>query len=417
MQRLTYSLPRVLTKPKHVKDVFRDSDKHSKAMDNNSGYLMNQLLGQCVGLISGRSWKTLRAAVEGPFLQSSSKYQLPMIINRTRGYLDGLATTSNLDQGLLHPVRDLKMLPFWIIADMLYGTLSDQMETELREMAPRREELFKYVIKGGATRFHWTQILPSKANRELKRFNTEWRVFNKKAYERARAEGAKAPIFDMFENVKCGRVSEEQILQTLDEILFANLDVTMGGLSWNLVFLAANSRVQQKLLDEILKGTGPGTGEDPAGTNSYLLSSSTFLSACILESARLRPLAAFSVPQSAPSRRVIEGFDIPSGVNFVVDAYSLNTNVDFWGSDSLVYRPERFIEQKNTDFRYNYWRYGFGPRQCLGKHVADLVIRSLLVLFLPTHKLSLRHDSSDWQRLEEVWINHPDMELECRRRS
>lgn len=57
----------VLTQPQQLQQVFKDSDRHSKAPANNSGFYMSQLLGDCLGLISGKSWRSLRAVVETPF--------------------------------------------------------------------------------------------------------------------------------------------------------------------------------------------------------------------------------------------------------------------------------------------------------------------------------------------------------------
>lgn len=47
----------------------------------------------------------------------------------------------------------------------------------------------------------------------------------------------------------------------------------------------------------------------------------TLLLALMLEFARLKPLAAFSIPQAAPTHRVVGGFLITTGTNFVVDIY------------------------------------------------------------------------------------------------
>lgn len=42
-------------------------------------------------------------------------------------------------------------------------------------------------------------------------------------------------------------MTADQILEIIDESLSANLDVTMGGISWKLVFAAANPVYQYRL--------------------------------------------------------------------------------------------------------------------------------------------------------------------------
>jgi gliotoxin/aspirochlorine/mycotoxins biosynthesis cytochrome P450 monooxygenase len=109
----------VLTRPEHVQAVFRDSDKHNKAVDNNSGFFMKHILGQCVGLVSSTKWRTLRAATEIPFLHKALGSLVPLVQRRTKKYFDEICAASNQPYWLLDPVVDVKMLPFWIIAEVI----------------------------------------------------------------------------------------------------------------------------------------------------------------------------------------------------------------------------------------------------------------------------------------------------------
>ncbi|KAF9881765.1 hypothetical protein CkaCkLH20_00911 [Colletotrichum karsti] len=294
----------VLTQPHHLQTVFRDSDKHSKAPANNSGFYMNRLLGECVGLLSGPDWRSVRAVAEPPFQRA-------------------------------------------------------------------------------------------------------------------------APIVGMYEAVASGNISEEQLLQTLDESLFANLDVTMGGLSWVPVFLAAHQNAQSRLRTEIER-----EATSPETLHRYLDNSrSTYLACCVIESSRLRPLAAFSVPQAAPTPRRLEvspglTYVVPEGTSFVVDTYALNVRNEAWAPDNESFRPERFLnsnEKDARDRRYLFWRYGFGPRQCMGRHAADLIIRTTVAHLVRNYQLDLLSpedhlDGSSWARNQECWITHPSLNLRCTRR-
>ena len=370
---------------------------------------MSKVLGQCVGLISGNEWRSVRMAVEHAFLRKNALAHIPIIWRQTESYFGTLHREGKLNKGLIEPAADLKMLPFWVVAEVVYGDLSPEMIRELIELAPLREQLFRYVIEGGLARFSWSKHLPTKANRSLAGFQVRWKAFNDLAYKRAVALGTNAPIVNMYEAVHGGHMELDQLYQTLDESLYANLDVTIGGISWNLVFLAAYPEYQTSLLAEI-------NAVHENGFDSYIQSSSTLLASCIYESSRLKPLAAFSVPQSAPTTRVVGGYIIPAGTNFVVDSYALNIRNEFWGHDSEKYRPERFLEKSNTELRYHFWRFGFGPRQCMGKYVADLMIRILLVHVIRGYELSFLSTEGEWKRNSHTWITHPDMTIRCVRR-
>jgi cytochrome P450 len=327
---------------------------------------------------------------------------------RTEQHFDQLWKNSTLSTSTIDAAQDLKMLPFWIVADILYGGLTDEIEQQLSELAPMREKLFQHFLKGGVTRYAWSKYLPTTANRHLAEFKDRWVALNRQAREQA---PLRSPIHSYYSAIDQGSLEEDAILQTLDEALFANLDVTLGGISWNLVFLAADLDIQSRLRAEIAyERTKSSSGE----LNSYLLRSDTLVAACISESSRLRPLAAFSVPQAAPTGRVVGGYYFPPGTNFIVDSYALNQRNEYWGKDAEKYRPERFLEGNGVKDRYNFWRFGFGPRQCMGKFVADLMIRVLLVHLVENYDLGMVDDCKDWDRDPTNWINHPMMKLKCR---
>ncbi|KAL3961321.1 hypothetical protein ACCO45_002844 [Purpureocillium lilacinum] len=398
----------VLTKPEHIHDVFKDSDRHLKAKNNNSGYFLGELLGKCVGLVSQNEWKQLRSVCEVPFVRSKSATYIQQMERRTERHFRQLWETSSLSESVIDAAKDLKMLPFWIVAEILYGGLTTDMERQLAELAPVRESLFQYFLKGGVTRYEWSKLLPTAANRELSEFKSRWATFNRQARIRAHPN---TPIASYYSAIDEGTLDEESILHTLDEALFANLDVTLGGISWNLVFLAAYPEVQARLRAEI--ATEREKARDGSIFESYILRSDTYVAACISESSRLRPLAAFSVPQAAPTGRVVGGYYFPPGTNFIIDSYALNQRNEYWGADAEKYRPERFLERSAVKDRYNFWRFGFGPRQCMGKFVADMMIRVLLVHLVENYDLGMLDVDKKWERDPENWINHPLMKLKC----
>ncbi|OQE22454.1 hypothetical protein PENSTE_c010G06141 [Penicillium steckii] len=398
----------VLTRPDQLQSIFFDSDQHSKATNNDSGYLLGQLLGQCVGLISPPRWQAVRAIMEGPFRQRSSQNKAVHIHDMVNSFIETSFQKGLISAGTLHPARDLKMLPFWIVCDLFYGQLPAKFTEELRGLITIREGLMKHAMSGGIVQFSLSRMLPTEANRDLKIFKRQWRRFNSEIVLYWRGRKGDVPIIDMYDAIETGKVSEEEVLQTLDEAIFANLDVTTGGLSWNPVFLAAYPECQETLRQEIIQA------EKDGRRDQYLQSSSTYLQACILESSRLKPLAAFSVPQSAPTDRVVSGYNIPANTNFVVDSYAVNIRSDHWGPDNDTYRPERFLAQDNVKLRYLFWRFGFGPRQCMGKYVTDIIIRAAVVNLVQNYNLRLL-DQTTWSRDKSCWITHPDFEIGCER--
>jgi cytochrome P450 len=56
------------------------------------------------------------------------------------------------------------------------------------------------------------------------------------------------------------------------------------------------------------------------------------------------------------------------------------------------------------------WRFGFGPRKCLGKNVADIILRVIIAEMLRSYQLDIvgkrRHDEIELQA--DSWIGLPD---------
>ncbi|KAJ4390999.1 hypothetical protein N0V93_004598 [Gnomoniopsis smithogilvyi] len=133
----------VLREQADVRTVFRDSDKHEKAINNGSGWLMGELLGNCLGLLSGHAYNKVKSATAPHFAHKEAERHLEHIISTTRKHVNDIEIHGRLACGYLNPVSDLKMLPFWLIAGMLYGNaLDDELKTELESLIPLRESLW-----------------------------------------------------------------------------------------------------------------------------------------------------------------------------------------------------------------------------------------------------------------------------------
>ena len=386
---------------------------HIKAVNNDSGWLMGELLGSCLGLISQERWQRVKNSFAHAFGHATVQSYGGLVEARTARYLRDIEADSTLSRGrlMLSPAENLRLLPFWITADIIYGDLTPAMEEEMKGLLLQRDAIFKRVIQGGITRFRLSRYLPLKVNRDLSSFKNRWQRFNDRAYSQALSTSPASPIVQMYDARLRGNLEADELYQTLDEMLFANVDVTIGAMSWALLMLAVNSSVQTEVREEILAAAE--NSNDPHETwNQYIQSSKTLLHATVLEASRLKPLAAFSVPQAAPTERLVQGFKIPANTNFVVDTCALNFKDAFWGEDKALFNPRRFLDRNHSEFRYHYWRFGFGPRMCLGRYLADIMIRIAIVHIVRQYKVSVQK-GQELGRIKGMWIAQPNVELVC----
>jgi gliotoxin/aspirochlorine/mycotoxins biosynthesis cytochrome P450 monooxygenase len=226
----------VVTRAEDIKVIFHDSDRHIKAKNNDSGWLMGEVLGQCLGLLSQAEWSHLRPKVELPFLHKQVLQFLRTVQDQTKAFYSGLfekktaalpaAKVPGRQVVTIDAAQDTKMLPFLIVASLLYGdVLSTELFHELEGLIPDRERLFQHVIKGGLGRFWWSAYLPTEANKLLKRFQGAWLSFNKSACEEARTRGLSVPVVSLWEQMELGQINRTQVrLRTKHLYQYTNND-------------------------------------------------------------------------------------------------------------------------------------------------------------------------------------------------
>ena len=173
---------------------------------------MSQILGQCVGLLSGKAWQSLRSRMEVPFTHAAIAIDAPVIREQTQRFVKNLCSGGDFRNGIFDPARDLSFYPFLVVATLLYGDLDAEDVKWLRNIAPVRQKLFTYVIKGGMARFSVSRHLPTTANRLLDDFRGEWLRFNESIYVKAKARGAVTPMTKLWEDCKERNLDQTQVM-------------------------------------------------------------------------------------------------------------------------------------------------------------------------------------------------------------
>ncbi|KAK4868491.1 hypothetical protein LT330_007213 [Penicillium expansum] len=402
-----------------TRNFYRTSHRHAKASNNNSGWLFGEVLGVCVGLLSGSDWRRVRQHLEEPFSRPSATRYTARFVAQAREYIQndlkaGSVCLSKVPGAIsFEPARALQLFPFFTMAEVLFGPLSPSQRKVLVGLAPLREELFKEVIRGGVNRLSIAPYLPWSGVRLLKTFQKQWQSFVEDAYTHAlQDKGALcSPVISLWEAWKAGKITERECLQTLDESLYANLDVTTHAISWNMLLLAQNPMAQTRVREEVIQAVAK-TGAEPY--ECFIDREDTFLAACVVESARLRPILPFSNPESAPEDQLVDGYLIPQHTNVIVDAQSINIDNPFW-VNGTQYDPSRYQKLKKEEVRYNLWRFGFGPRQCLGKNAAERMMRAITAEMVRQYVLSVPENvASQLDAVQEdSWVGLPSVQVEC----
>ena len=144
-----------------------------------------------------------------------------------------------------------------------------------------------------------------------------------------------------------------------------------------LYLLAKNPDKQQILREEIMEKLP--TKDTPLTADK--MKNMPYLRACIKEAQRLEPVIVGNLRRLADNV-VLGGYQVPSDHYVVMAQYIMSNNDKNFGK-SQQFIPERFLKTDgNTEIKskqpFAFLPFGFGPRMCIGKRLAELEIETLL---------------------------------------
>ncbi|KAI9646910.1 hypothetical protein NHQ30_004910 [Ciborinia camelliae] len=193
-------------------------------------------------------------------------------------------------------------------------------------------------------------------------------------------------------------ISETEIAAEILDHLTAGIDTTGAALTFLLYTLSlpCNTEIQEKLYRSLHRepqspNREPETnGETNEETDKYLHS-------IIQESLRLHPPIPMSQPRLTRNPRIIDGYIIPGNATVSVQAWSLHRNARIFGDDAEIFRPERWLGNRDEarEMEKGFLAFGRGGRACTGKEY----VTSLIDLFsCPLFPFSHAGDTVDSER-------------------
>ena len=157
----------------------------------------------------------------------------------------------------------------------------------------------------------------------------------------------------------------------------AGTDTTATTIRSTMLFTISNPRVYEKLQVEIDSITIKGAviSDDEARTLPYL-------QAIIKEGARMWPPATGLLSKKTPPEGdTINGIFVPGGIDIGQCAWGVQRSKSVYGEDSMLFRPERWLEAEGTR-REKMEKslglvWGYGKYSCLGKQIALLELNKV----------------------------------------
>ncbi|XP_048243097.1 cytochrome P450 4V2-like [Haliotis rufescens] len=168
-------------------------------------------------------------------------------------------------------------------------------------------------------------------------------------------------------------LSDDDIREEVDTFMFEGHDTTAAAMNWAVFLISSNTRIQQKLHEEL--DSVFGDSEEPATMEN--LKDLKYLESCIKEALRLYP----SVPSFARTLTDdadIGGLVIPKHTSVVLLTSALHRDPLYF-PDPEVFNPDRFLpENIKNRHPYSYVPFSAGMRNCIGQKFALLEEKVIL---------------------------------------
>ncbi|KAE8617271.1 hypothetical protein XENTR_v10009018 [Xenopus tropicalis] len=172
----------------------------------------------------------------------------------------------------------------------------------------------------------------------------------------------------------------EDIKASVTELMAGGVDTTSMTLQWAMYELARTPSVQEKLRSEVI------AARDASGKDlTALLKRIPLVKAALKETLRLHPVA-ITLQRYTQRDTVIRNYIIPQGTLVQVGLYAMGRNPDIFALPQR-FSPERWLGGGPTHFRG--LGFGFGPRQCIGRRIAEIEMQLFLIHILENFKIEI----------------------------
>jgi len=161
--------------------------------------------------------------------------------------------------------------------------------------------------------------------------------------------------------------------------MIAGRDTTATLLMWTFYLLGKNPSVLEKAIEEvnILKGKPPTTES---------MQPLKYLDNVLKESLRVRAPVPGTTRVAVKPDVLPDGTKVPAGVRVKYWAYFMHRDPKYW-DEPESFKPERWTNPKVLRHSYQYLPFHGGPMSCLGRKMATLEAKVLMIMILQKFRL------------------------------
>ncbi|KAH1856634.1 hypothetical protein KXV36_007340 [Aspergillus fumigatus] len=210
------------------------------------------------------------------------------------------------------------------------------------------------------------------------------------------------------------RMSRQEIDANAATFVLAGSETTAALLSGCTFYLLKNPHIYRRLVTEIRSRF-----QHPSEIRLSSIATLSYLNAVLEESLRIYPPIPAMLPRLVPEEgAMINGEYVPAGTSVSMSLWStFHSSGNFHNPDSFV--PERWLASPEEeasrcftmDKKEAFQPFSYGPRNCLGQHLANAEMRLILAKVFWHSDMELCPESENWadQESYNLWSRPPLM--------
>ncbi|XP_003784563.1 cytochrome P450 1A1 [Otolemur garnettii] len=301
--------------------------------------------------------------------------------------------------GHFDPYRYVVVSVANVICAICFGQRYDHNNQELLSIVNLNNEFGEVAASGNpADFFPILRYLPNPALDAFKDLNKKFCSFMEKMVKEHYKTFEKGHIRDITDSLieHCQdkkldenaniQLSDEKIVNIVSDLFGAGFDTVTTAISWSLMYLVTNPKIQKKIQEEL--DTVIGRARRPRLSDRLQL---PYLEAFILETFRHSSFVPFTIPHCTTRNTSINGFYIPKGHCVFVNQWQINHDQKLWG-DPFEFRPTRFLTADgiiNKALSEKVILFGLGKRKCIGETIARMEVFLFLAILLQQVEFSV----------------------------
>ncbi|KAF8485186.1 cytochrome P450 [Russula ochroleuca] len=350
----------------------------------------------------GETWRRMRRAANEGFSKSSVKtFYETQITEAVLLASDLLVGPAQWDQHFRRASASLTL-------SVLYGypTLRSEQDHVLVAIKDFADRLFKAAFTGAhlVHFFPWLRHLPSslaKWKRDAEAWYKQDTAMFGGLLHMAEANAAKG---DDHQSVAATLVREREKnrLSSIERTWFGGTmyvggaDTSSSQMAWWMLAMLAYPETQALAhaeLDAVV-----GRARLPTFADYPHL---PYIRAMVKEAMRWRPVGPLGVPHRSTEDDWYEGKFIPKGTICIANVWHMNRDPELFGKNTEHFDPGRYLDANGdiasgfSEFKeQGHFAYGFGRRNCIGRHMADNSLFINIAIMLWASKIEGKKDAS-----------------------